>query len=108
VAAAAALWYPIQHGAALLAGAIAAMAAQAISALLQLGEPLSPAQFGIPPAQATQAGLTISPGLTASFWIYCVFLAALIGTCALMISLSRQADPAAARATPAGGVSTGG
>jgi hypothetical protein len=108
VAAAAALWYPVQHGAALLAGAVVAMAAQAISALVHLGESVSPAQFGISPAQAAQAGLTISPGLTASFWIYCVFVAALAGTCALMISLSRPAVPAAAPLAPAGGAPAAG
>lgn len=103
VAAAAALWRPLQYGAALLGGAVLAMAGQAISALLQLGQPASPAQFGISPAQASQVGLTISSGLTASFWIFCVFLAALAGACALMISLSRQNVPVTASPAPAGG-----
>ena len=78
VVAAAALWRPVRFGAVLLAGAVVPMAAQAISALVQVSEPVSAADFGISPAQATQAGLTISPGLTAAFWIYCVFVVALL------------------------------
>jgi hypothetical protein len=74
----AALWHPIRLGAALLAGAIVPMAAQLVSALVLVGEAVSPAQFGISPAQAAQAGLTISSGLTPAFWIYCVFVVALI------------------------------
>jgi len=77
VAVVAALWRPVGHGAALLAGAIIPMAAQAISALVLLGQPAAPAQFGISPAQAAQLGLTISSGLTAAFWIYCAFVVAL-------------------------------
>ena len=64
VVAAAALWRPARLGAVLLAGAVIPMAAQAISALVQVSEPVSAADFGISPAQATQAGLTISTGLT--------------------------------------------
>ena len=78
VVAAAALWRPARLGAVLLAGAVIPMAAQAISALVQVSEPVSAANFGISPAQATQAGLTISTGLTAAFWIYCVFVVALL------------------------------
>ena len=78
VVAAAALWRPVRFGAILLAGAVIPMAAQAISALILVSEPVSAADFGISPAQATQAGLTISPGLTAAFWIYCVFVVALL------------------------------
>jgi hypothetical protein len=75
---AAALWRPARHGAVLLAGAIIPMAAQAISALVQIGEPVSPTQFGFTPAQASQLGLTVSAGLTPAFWIYCVLVVALI------------------------------
>ncbi|HEX9353251.1 MAG TPA: hypothetical protein VF933_05480 [Streptosporangiaceae bacterium] len=78
VVAAAALWRPVRLGAVLLAGAVIPMAAQAISALVQVSEPVSAADFGISPAQATQAGLTISTGLTAVFWIYCVFVLVLL------------------------------
>jgi len=74
----AALWRPVGEGAALLAGAIIPMAAQAISALVQLGQTASPSVLGIPPAQAAQAGLTISSGATPEFWIYCAFVAALV------------------------------
>jgi hypothetical protein len=82
---AAALWRPVRYGAALLAGAIIAMAAQAISAVIQVAEGISPTQFGITPGQATQAGLTISSGLTPAFWIYCAFVAALAVLCARML-----------------------
>jgi hypothetical protein len=74
----AALWRPARLGAVLLAGAAIPMVAQAISALVQVGEPVSPANFGISPAQATQARLTISTGLTPVFWIYCAFVVALL------------------------------
>ena len=82
---AAALWRPVRHGAVLLAGAIIAMAAQAISALVQVGEATSPAQFGFTPTQASQLGLTISAGLTPAFWIYCVFVVVLVVSCAWML-----------------------
>ena len=82
---AAALWRPVRHGAVLLAGAIIPMAAQAISALVQVGEPTPPTQFGFTPAQASQLGLTISYGLTPAFWIYCVFLVVLMVSCAWML-----------------------
>jgi len=68
-AAAAALWQPARLGAALLAGALIPMAAQAVSALIQASQGISPAQFGISPSRAAQAGLTITSGLTAAFWI---------------------------------------
>jgi hypothetical protein len=93
VGAAAALWRPARLGAVLLAGAIIPMAAQAISALVQVGEATSPLQFGISPAQATQAGLTISSGVTPAFWIYCAFLIALILACARMLIPPRPAVP---------------
>jgi hypothetical protein len=82
---AAALWRPSRHGAVLLAGAIIAMAAQAISALVQVGEATSPTQFGFTPAQASQLGLTISTGLTPSFWIYSVLVVVLLVSCAWML-----------------------
>ena len=82
---AAALWRPARHGAVLLAGATIPMAAQAISALVQVGEAHGPGQFGVPPATARQLGLTISAGLTPAFWIYCGFLIALIVSCAWML-----------------------
>jgi hypothetical protein len=81
----AALWRPVRHGAILLAGAIIPMAAQAISALIQVGQATSPAQFGFTPAQASQLGLTISAGLTPAFWIYCVFVVVLVVSCTWML-----------------------
>ena len=94
---AAALWRPARHGAVLLAGATIPMAAQAISALVQVGEAHRSSQFGVPPATARQLGLTISAGLTPAFWIYFGFLIALIVSCAWMLL-----TPQPVLATPAG------
>jgi len=94
---AAALWRPARHGAVLLAGATIPMAAQAISALVQVGEAHGPSQFGIPPATAQRLGLTISAGLTPAFWIYFAFLIALIVSCVWMLF-----TPQPVLATPAG------
>jgi hypothetical protein len=77
VVAIAALWRPARLGAVLLAGAAIPMAAQAISALVQVSKPVSAADFGISPAQAGRLGLTISAGVTPAFWIYCAFVVAL-------------------------------
>jgi hypothetical protein len=82
---AAALWRPTRHGAMLLAGAAVPMAAQAISAIVQVGATPGPAQFGIPAATARQLGITISAGLTPAFWIYFGFLIALVVSCAWML-----------------------
>jgi hypothetical protein len=95
---AAAFWRPVRHGAVLLAGAVAPMAAQAISALIQVGETPRPTQFGIPPATARQLGITISAGLTPAFWIYCGFLIALVVSCVWMLF-----TPQPAPATPGAG-----
>jgi hypothetical protein len=86
VAFAAALWRPARQGAALLAGAIVPMVAQAISAVIQIGQPASPAQFGISPSEAGAAGLSITAGLTAVFWVYCVFVIALAISCAWLLT----------------------
>jgi hypothetical protein len=91
VAAAAALWRPARLGAVLLAGAVIPMAAQAISALVQAGEAVSPSQFGISSAQASASGLTISSGLTAVFWVYCVFVVALAVVSGWLFLSSRRA-----------------
>ena len=88
-AAAAALWQPARLGAALLAGALIPMAAQAVSALIQASQGISPAQFGISPSRAAQAGLTITSGLTAAFWIYFALVIALAGVCAWMLIPAR-------------------
>ncbi len=93
VAIAAGAWRPMRRGVVLLAGGIVPMAAQAISAVIQISQAPSPAQFGIPPAQAAGVGLTISSGLTLAFWIYCGFVGALILTCALMFSTPAAPPP---------------
>jgi hypothetical protein len=103
VVAAAALWRPARLGAALLAGAIIPMAAQAISALVQVGEAASPAQFGFSAAQAAASGLTISSGLTSAFWIYCAFLVALIASFAWMLIPPHRAGAQPPRQVPPAG-----
>jgi hypothetical protein len=81
----AALWRPIRLGAALAAGAIVPMVAQAISAIVQIRGATSPLQFGISHAQANQIGLTIGASLTPMFWVFCAFLATLILLCVWML-----------------------
>ena len=96
---AAAFWRPVRHGGVLLAGAAIPMAAQAISALVQAGQPASPAQFGVSNAQASALGLTIDSGLTPAFWIYCAFGVVLLVCCAWMLFTpqpSAAADPVTA------------
>jgi hypothetical protein len=83
---AAALWRPMRQGAILLAGAIIPMVAQAISALIQVSQPVSPAQFGLSQSQASAAGLTISSSVTPIFWVYCVFVIALVISCAWLFT----------------------
>jgi len=98
VAIAAALSRPMRQGSALLAGAIIPMAAQAISALIQVGEPTSPTMFGLSPAQAAEAGVTISSTVTPIFWVYCVFVIALAISCAWL--MTEPTLPAAPNAVP--------
>jgi hypothetical protein len=99
---AAALWRPVRHGAFLLAGAIIPMVAQAISAIVQVGEATSPTQFGFTPAQASQLGLTISNGLTPAFWIYCVFVVILVVSCVWMLFTPHESAVLAGPGTEAG------
>src|SRR5579863_9666585 len=82
---AAALWRPVRHGAVLLIGVTVPLAAQAISALIQAGEAVTPGQFGFSPTQAQRLGLTISSGLTSWFWIYCACVLVLVISCAWML-----------------------
>jgi hypothetical protein len=101
VVAAAALWRPVRLGAALLGGAIIPMAAQAISALIQVSEPVSPTQFATP-EQVRLTGLTVSSGLTSAFWIYCAFLVALIASFAWMLIPPHRVTPEPPQASPPG------
>jgi hypothetical protein len=89
VAAAAALWQPARLGAAVLAGALIPMAAQAISAVIEVSQAVSPAQFGISPGAAARAGLTVTSGLTPAFWVYLALLMALAGMSAWMLLPAR-------------------
>lgn len=108
VAAIAAAWLPLRLGAALLAGAVIPLAAEAISALVQLGERVSPGQFGISPGQAARIGLHISTGLTPVFWVYVAFVVALAATGGWMLVPARPRGPvAAATSAPAGSAAGG-
>jgi hypothetical protein len=98
VTVAATLWRPLRLGAVLLAGAVIPMVAQAISALAQLGEAVSPTQFGISSAEANQLGLTISQGLTPVFWFYCIFVVILALICGWLFIAPRRTRPAVATA----------
>jgi hypothetical protein len=98
VIALAAAWRPLRMGAALAAGALVPLVAQAVSAIVQITGTTSPLQFGVTPAQANQLGLTINSSLTPMFWVYCAFIATLILLCAWM--LLAHESPAQAPASP--------
>jgi hypothetical protein len=102
VAVLAALWRPARQGALLLAGAIIPLAAQAVSALIQVSQ--SPySLFGLTQARAAAEGVTISAGLTPVFWVYCVFVISLLISCAwLLTAPGHPATPASPWATPPG------
>ena len=91
---------PRRFGAALAAGAIVPMVAQAVSAIVQISSATSPLQFGVTPAQANQIGLTIGTGLTPMFWVFCAFLATLIMLCVWL--LLAQESPAPQQVSPYG------
>ena len=107
----AALWRPLRLGAALALGAAVPLVAQAVSAIIQISQPVSPAQFGISSADAARLGLTIHSGLTAIFWVYCAFVGTLILLCVWMLvahepaagSPFRPGAPAPAWGEPAPG-----
>ena len=103
VAVLAALWRPARQGAALLAGAIVPLAAQAISALIQVSQPATPGMFGISQSQAQSAGLTISSGLTPIFWVYCVFVISLLISCAWLLTAPQYHGMPAGPLHPASG-----
>jgi hypothetical protein len=84
VALLAALWRPSRHGAALLAGAVIPLVGQAISAFTEQGQPVSSALFGIPPTEGAALGVTISSGFTVAFWVFCLFVVALLLSCAIL------------------------
>lgn len=100
VAALAALWRPARHGGMLLAGAIVPVAAQAISALIQVSQPASPAMFGISSSAASAAGLSIASGVTPAFWVFCVFVISLVISCAWLFTAPRHPAMPAMPAAP--------
>ncbi len=97
----AALWRRASLGAALLAGALVPLVGQVISALVQLGQAVSPDQFGYTPVQIYTLGLTVSSGVTIAFWVFCGFVIALILSVAQMVMASDAALPTPPVATPA-------
>ena len=99
VAVLAALWRPARQGALLLAGAIIPLAAQAVSALIQVSQPAY-SFFGLTQAQASQEGVTISSGVTPIFWVYCVFVISLLVSCAWLLTAPGQPPVQASPWTP--------
>ncbi len=99
VAALAALWRPARQGALLLAGAIVPLAAQAISALLQVRQPAYNL-FGLTQAQANADGVTIATGVTPIFWVYVVFVIALLVSCAWLMTTPAQSVISAVPMSP--------
>jgi hypothetical protein len=97
----AAMWRRAGSGAALLAGALVPLVAQAISALVQLGQAVSPDQFGYTPLQVYEFGLTVSSGVTVAFWVFCAFVVALILSAVQMITAPDAAVPWPPVTTPA-------
>ncbi len=89
IAALAALWRPAKQGAWLLAGAIVPLIGQAISALIQVRQPAY-GVFGLTQAQAKADGVTISAGVTPIFWVYVVFVIALLVSCAWLMTTPEQ------------------
>ena len=100
VAVLAALWRPARQGALLLAGAIIPLAAQAVSALIQVSQPAY-SFFGLTQPQAAQEGVTISSGVTPIFWVYCVFVISLLVSCAWLLTTPGQPPVQASPWTPA-------
>jgi len=109
VVALAALWRPTRLGAALAAGALVPMAAQAISAIVEINGTFTPQQFGVSSGQASRLGLTINAGLTPVFWVYCAFLGTLMLLCAWMLVAPTPSlhDPALPGPATPGGIGSG-
>ena len=111
VAALAALWRPAKQGAWLLAGAIIPLAAQAIAALIQIRQPAYNL-FGLTQAQAKADGVTIAAEVTPIFWVYVVFVIALLVSCAWLMTTpgqpAVQAFPMSPWMPPAGAGAEGG
>jgi hypothetical protein len=95
------LWRPARHGAALLGGVIVAMAGQAISALIQVSQPASPALFGLSNAQAQANGLSVSSGVTSIFWVFCLFVIAMALACAWLVTTPSVAPSPGPASNPA-------
>jgi hypothetical protein len=103
VAVIAALWRPSRHGAALLAGAALPLVAQVISAFIEQGQPASSALFGIPPAEGAALRVTVTSGFTVAFWVFCLFVVALLLSCAMLAATPDAATaPESGAAGPAG------
>jgi hypothetical protein len=99
VVVAAALWRPAQIGWALVAGALIPVAAQVVSALVQISQVTTAGQLGLSPADAAQLGISTAEhaqsSLTLSFWLYCLFALILFCAC-VWVALGREQFVAAA------------
>ena len=80
----AALWRPRRLGAAVAAGAIIPLVAEAVSAMIQIAG-VTPAQLGYSSSEVSVLGLTVSAGLTPMFWVFCAFTATMILLCAWLL-----------------------
>jgi hypothetical protein len=101
---AAALWRPARLGAALAAGAAVPMVAQLVSAFVQNAQQTPPAFFGFSPSRAARLGLTISNGFTVAFWVYLVFLIALVTGCVLLAFMRGKTLSSGSAPTPGAAV----
>lgn len=100
VALLAGLWRPARHGAALLGGAIVVLAAQAISALIQVSQSSTSGLLGISPAQAQADGVTASASVTAIFWVFCLFVIAMALACAWLVTTPSAAPSVGTAVNP--------
>lgn len=80
----AALWRPRRLGAAVAAGAIIPLVAEAVSAMIQTAG-MTPGQLGYSSAEVATLGLSVSAGLTPMFWVFCAFTATMILLCAWLL-----------------------
>ena len=109
VVVAAAFWRPARTGWALVAGALIPVAAQVVSALVQISQVTTAGQLGLSPAEAAQLGISTSEhaqsSLTLSFWLYCLFALILFSAC-VWVALGREqvmaATPSYGYGSPAG------
>jgi len=102
VIALAAAWRPTKVAAALVLGAAVTLVAEAISAIIQVGQGATPEQFGVSQSQAAQIGLVIHSGLTPIFWVFCAFVGTVVLMSVWMLVAPESAAAGANRFYPPG------